>query len=352
MDIYQNFSEIDLTPLTDYIYAPGSCDGSATRCNKNKNFLFDTDERTSRPIMVRVEPVNICNNNCIICTKQVSSRKPVVMELSVFEKILHDYSAIGGGRISLTPTGGDVFLDPLLLPRLELLKKYPKIQGISFTTNAVYSDTCSDPDLSDVLSHFDRIHISVYGLDAEEYSLMTRRNTYSRMVEGIKRIIRLKKESTDLAIGFRLLKRRSNAELDSWLLSNFSSLFTYGFTHEYYNWGDGVICASPLPFDATWIPPVCNNTRCLYPLIACQIFSDGNVSFCPCEDYDGVDELNLGNIKKMTLREIINSEKNRALWDSSQKIPEFCKHCNAHTPFPSIDETNRIAQNPSLIFGA
>jgi len=48
------------------------------------------------------------------------------MPMDLFSKILSDYENIGGGAISLTPSPGEVFLDPLLKERLQIAEKFPK----------------------------------------------------------------------------------------------------------------------------------------------------------------------------------------------------------------------------------
>jgi MoaA/NifB/PqqE/SkfB family radical SAM enzyme len=353
MNIYKNFSEINLKPWKKHIYF-GLFENSVLTAylpnfiNKTLNNLF----LISRPIMIRIETVNICNNNCLICTKQISKRKKEIMSVDLFEKILSDYSKIGGGDISLTPTGGEIFLDKYLLDRLDLIKNYPKIRNLSVTTNGVFSDRYSDDDLSKILSRFNRIQISIYGIDEEEYKTMTRRNTYDRMIKNIQRILHLNEDSTKIILGFRFLKNRETNQIDDWIEKNFSQKIEFLYTNYYHNWGNKKITEIKLPFDAKWFPPCNNSSKCIYPLIGCQIFSNGDVSFCPCPDYNGDIELHIGNIKKTNLLQIINSKKVQYLWDSSRKIPNYCQFCNAFKPFNNVNELIPIFNNPSIIFGA
>jgi MoaA/NifB/PqqE/SkfB family radical SAM enzyme len=355
MDVYKKFSEIDLKPWRNSLYVNNQKVNNPLSqfCPSTlKKFMGFYSVKCSRPVMIRIETVNICNNNCLICANQISKRKQMIMPLDLFEKILTEYSIMGGGKISLTPTGGDLFMDTLLVQRLNLINNFPKITGLSFTTNAVESDRYSDEELSNILSNFERIHISIYGIDDEEYQTMTRRNTYLRMINNINKLLKLKTEQTEIVFGFRFLKKRTNEEIDTWIQTNFSESISYGYTASYNNWGNGKITSLNLPFDASWIPEVENKSRCFHPLIAFQIFSNGDVSFCPCPDYDIDDELKLGNVSKNNLIQIFNSKKVQKFWDSSNPIPNYCKRCTAHKSFNNFGEIQFLMDHPSWVFGA
>lgn len=87
--------------------------------------------------MVICETVNSCNLDCIICAYSLQQRPRTLMPMDLFEKVLDDYSAMGGGAISLTPTVGDVLLDRRLAKRMDAIRRHPEIRAVSFTTNAV-----------------------------------------------------------------------------------------------------------------------------------------------------------------------------------------------------------------------
>ena len=78
--------------------------------------------------MLACETVNICTNSCIICPYEKMTREKATMSIEMFEKVLHDYSEIGGGCLTLTPKSGEVFLDNQLEERLLLLDKYNSIK--------------------------------------------------------------------------------------------------------------------------------------------------------------------------------------------------------------------------------
>jgi len=317
---------------------------------KYKKYIFR--ENYSRPIMLICETVNICNHNCIICAYSRMARKKEIMPLLLFEKVLRDYSDMGGGVLSLTPVVGDIFCDQLLLDRIRLVKKYPEITQISFATNAVLSDTLKDRELSFILENVDNVHISIYGMDEEEYSLMTGRDSYNRFLRSMRKML----EITDhhkMRLGFRFLKKHTDTDIKKWIQNHFGCELRYGFTNSYSNWGNTIRTEQPLPFDGKWKEVKENLPPCLIPLLACQVFSNGNLSFCPCCDYDAIDEFFLGNMKERALLTIYNGKKNRELWSFGKhfQIPLFCKKCTFHIPLNKLAEYEFIFEKPLDFIG-
>jgi sulfatase maturation enzyme AslB (radical SAM superfamily) len=307
--------------------------------------------RYSRPIMLICETVNICCNNCIICPISKMTRKKEIMSLRLFEKVLTDYSDIGGGNLSFTPKVGDIFLDKFLVERLEMTKEFPKIKGISVTTNAIFSDKFSDKEMKEILQSFERVHISIYGIDEEEYHLMTRRDTYSRMIENIQRIVNFSENPNSITFGFRLLKSHTSSDINTWIENHFHKKIPYGIVDSYMNWGGSIETNRPLPFNGKWKNKKTNKSRCLIPLIACQIFSNGDVSYCGCNDFDINEEFMLGNISKSTLAQIFNSSRNAELWDSTINLPNSCKKCVSHRSFSEFKKYKYMFNNPIDFIG-
>jgi radical SAM protein with 4Fe4S-binding SPASM domain len=314
---------------------------------KSKHFI----SLKRRPLMLICETVNICNNDCLICAHSLMKRKKEIMSLELFKKVLQDYSDIGGGKLSLTPMIGDIFLDKLFIDRIKLIPQYPKITGLSVTTNAVASDLFSDAELTYVLENFERLHISIYGLDDEEYQVMTRRNHYLRMLKNVKRIIDISKNKTSIVFGFRFLKDHSEGEIKTWIQQNFGSEIPFNYTKTFSNWGNKIDTSIRLPFNGEWTQYKENTMKCLVPVFACQIFSNGDVSFCACPDFDIDDDLKLGNIKDNSLIDIYNSKKCQQLWDSDKKIPDFCKYCSFFKPFTELSQYERAIENPIDFIG-
>jgi MoaA/NifB/PqqE/SkfB family radical SAM enzyme len=318
-----------------------------------------------RPIYIRIETVNACNNDCIVCAYGKQSRTKSSMSMGIFKKAIDDYKTMGGGYLSLTPLVGDVFMDKRLLSRLEYINSATHISGLGMTTNAVMANSFSDDELEFIVKAFNRISISVYGINDDEYQRMTKKDTYTQMLDGIRRICLA--SDYPVSLEFRLLKKRNNKDIQSWIknevfankistnkqlenIVKINSVIT-----DYANWSIFNKENNPLPFDATWLPHTHLEKRpqCFIPALTLMVFSNGNVSFCPCDNFDDTEELRLGNIADRPLHEIYNSHKSRMLWNwKKYEVPAFCKKCSFHIPMSIVNERPDIIKDPHQIVGA
>lgn len=306
--------------------------------NKYLNiFLSKFPRQTmSRPLMIHIETVNVCNHSCIFCAQNLNKDEKKVMSLELFSKILSDYEDIGGGLISLTPSPGEVFLDPLLKERLQLVEKFPKVAGLSITTNGIGSEKISDDDLRYMLSRFKWVHISIYGLDASEYQLITGRKTFDRCISAIQRIVEFSKPGT-ICFGFRLLYDRTPNEISEWIQNSVGQTIPFGYTLEYSTWGSLIgTKLNQLPGDARWVKMPRITTPCFRPVISMKVCVNGDVSLCCCGDSSARD-LILGSVKDNSIEELYNSKKCMKFWNSGECVPETCKSCTTYQPFKNFN---------------
>jgi MoaA/NifB/PqqE/SkfB family radical SAM enzyme len=268
------------------------------------------------------------------------------MSLALFEKVLRDYSEMGGGYLSLTPATGDVLLDRHLLERLDLIRGYPTVTHVGVTTNAVMLDRFTDADVRRIVDGFHKMELSVYGLDDEEYLAMTRRKTYSRAVDGMRRILAIRRENVFLS--FRLLKPHAPEDIDRWIRQTFGdrapdvlSVYVNG---PYANWAV-LDTAHALPFGATWASQPRVRSQCLRPLLSLRVCVNGDVAFCPCTA--GLPDLLLGNIADQPLLELYNTPRLRALWNwEAHGVPDSCARCTFHIPLETVRFNRSMLANP------
>jgi len=309
-----------------------------------------------RPLALSIETVNICNNDCVICPYSIQTRRKQGMDMEVFAKVVFDYAALGGGPVTLTPMVGEVLLDKQLLERLKLLRSTPSIGRLSAITNATMAYLYSDAELAELASYFDRLTVSVYGLDAEEFALMTRKDQYERFTESLVRLLKIFGPDK-IGLGARHLRARSGAEIDAWLadLAGRAGVdpgrLSLPGVSRYANW-TVFDTSKPLPLDAEWMAPRRNTEQCALPLISLQVLSNGKVSFCGCADFDGKTALMLGDIREASLAELLGGEKVRALWDwAGQGVPEPCKGCSFHMPISRLNDLHSAFSDPLGTFG-
>ncbi len=313
-------------------------------CDKYSNFLFNNGK--SRPLMLSCETINVCNNKCIICTNNVENYNKHIMSMNLFEKILGDYSDLGGGELSLTPRTGEILLDSFLIDRIKLINKYKLITGVSFTTNATLAMKYNDDVLDFIVNSLEVMHISVYGLNEKEHSLLTSRNTYLDMIEAIKKIIKLSNEKKRLFLGFRSLEYYDDFDISSWMKNNLGVELPYGKTHNYVKWPAHYKKNVRLPMGGKWLTERNNTSVCFMPLTTPIIHSDGSLYWCPCGAGFGDQQHYLGNLKHDSLTRLYNSNKIKKLWDEREDIPNVCKRCAYHCSIDEIGKCLFIFDNP------
>jgi MoaA/NifB/PqqE/SkfB family radical SAM enzyme len=306
----------------------------------------------SRPLSLSIETVNICNNNCVICAYSSQTRKRQVMPLEMFAKALNDYRDIGGGNLCLTPTVGDVFLDSHLPERIGIIKRSAFVRKLSVTTNGVMSLLMDDSTLDYVINSFDRVKISIYGLDAEEYRLMTQKDEYERAVESISRI--LKYARRNVVFGIRQMRKRPEKDIQKWvkgIIKRAGYRYRIEVTesvNEYANWS-ALSLESRLPFDAVWRTRASPDRieQCLIPLVRPIITSAGDLSYCHCANYDASRELVLGNINDSSLRDLFNSQRCKELYSWERYgVPDFCRACSFYVPICNIWQWPSLFSDP------
>jgi radical SAM protein with 4Fe4S-binding SPASM domain len=315
---------------------------------------LSTQGNKHRPILLICETVNICNNDCVICPYGAHDRKKSVMPMPLFAKVVRDYAEMGGGTLSLTPTVGEVFLDKHLPERIRLVAAEGSITNVTITTNATHADRFTGDELSSILRHVRRVHISVYGLDREEHVRITRRDDHDRVLDSIRALIAACDDPAKIAFGFRMFRSHEDAVLRAWMREQFGREYAVSSNVlTYANWGGTFDTSKPLPDDATWLPARRNTEQCLIPLLSYQVFVDGGVSFCPCCDYNATDEFALGNVAEKSLLEICNSPRVRELWNVAvgNRLPEYCRNCTFHVPLASLPQHEYMFDDPVRFFG-
>jgi hypothetical protein len=233
----------------------------------------------------------------------------------------------------------------------------PAITKVSTITNATMVRRYEDEELAELLSYFDRLSISVYGLDGEEHAAMTRKTDYEQTNHSIARILRLATPATRVTVGARQLKNRPQQEIDRWLgeiaaLAGISpGEIRFSSTITYANWSF-FDTSNKLPFDAVWTPVAENTAQCGLPLASIQVLSDGTVSFCGCANFDGDRGLVLGNANEHALGDLLATEQVRKLWDwAHHGVPDFCRTCSFHIPLDEVAKLPKVMEDPFAVLG-
>jgi len=270
------------------------------------------------------------------------------MEPELFREVCQQYVFMGGGPMSLTPVVGDVLLDKELPSRLQVLRHCRHAIQPSVTTNLYGLDRHSDEVVNGMLECFTRIHISVYGLTAEENTEITRRSHFKKFAEQAHRLGHLWKGSSqrcNVVVSFRNLHNHPEPELRAYVRECFGhEAWFVGSETRYANWGGRM--SGDLPGDAQWVPLTQNRKPCMLLTVALQVYWDGRVSACACCDYDAGVDLALGSIREQTLTEIYNSAANRHIWADQEagNMQNICRNCTFYVPLTRLQQQPPVGQ--------
>lgn len=304
-----------------------------------KRIFFKRNKRLEdllmkRPFSLNIETTNICNARCCFCPYPKSRRKKEEMDIGLYEKIVREFSEMGGGSLDFSPIVGDFFLDSRCLERIEIARKYPNIGSICAVTNGIALNRIKD-DWEYFLKHTDVLHFSVGGLSGlsrEAYREMYGVDKYEKVRSNIIDFARLRNRvRPDYPIGLLLRVSSKSEVFKSPDFKEFKNLGVDIFVDNVYgNWG-GMITKEDLPEGTIFKrnPSTAEKSNpCFVFYIGMGITSSGLGVACSCMNAE-VAELTVGDCKKEHLKDIWNNEKYRRLKSSfgSERMPEICEKC-------------------------
>jgi sulfatase maturation enzyme AslB (radical SAM superfamily) len=288
----------------------------------------------SKPLILAVETVNICNAQCSFCAYPVMRREKEVMPMDVFEGVVQEYSSMGGGAVSLTPVMGDLLADPDLIARYKVLEKFKNIDQISFTTNGIAFKRFSDDELKYILERSFLIQLSIGGLDKQAYKDLYRVDRFEDVMSSVERVLRVKEKTKGWA-NIVLAFRSNNPDFEddhAVQLDRFKKRGAMISHISVYNNYGGMVESRELKFKKAW--GASRKLVCALPLIGPHVLSNGKVTNCGCVDANG-DGLIIGDICKEGLVESWRGKRRENLLNSflQEKCPKLCQGCNAYRPF-------------------
>lgn len=306
------------------------------------------------PLILQIETTNVCNARCAFCAYTNLQRQKGVMDLDLFEKIVRDYVAMGGGAVSLTPIMGDPLVDPHLFRRLRLLQDNPAVNRISLTTNAIALDRYSDADVRFLLEALDCLQLSIGGLDAQSYQRMYGVDQFPRVKQAMDRLLALNEavsRPANIAFAFRTtdwkFELRFRRQLDGYRKRgvSISHLWTYA------NYG-GMVEADKNVGLVVNAGPVEKQRACAFASVHMAVCWDGSITACGCADAEGRG-LTIGRADRDSLAEVWAGAKRAGIMGSFAKgnLPEVCRRCSAYQPdtllgSPAFQDVRRACPLP------
>jgi radical SAM protein with 4Fe4S-binding SPASM domain len=279
-------------------------------------------------------PTTVCNANCVFCANRFLQDERQRMPFSIFKKAVDEYKKLGGKRISITPTIGDIFTDPNIFQKINYLEK--KKMDYGFYTNAILLHQYLDEVLN---SKIKKLYVDIadiipkYDSEVFQISEVTSRK---RLETLLNLLVRIKKEESKMIIQFSFRGQRSPRKIFRDLKkSSFFEFYKNGslelsFLQEYDNWGGLITAKDLLGTQGLKCPPKIRKYPC-EALFNLSILPNGNIRVCGCRCLKTLnDKLIIGNIKTDKLKDLLKSKKWEAILNSSKinDLPEVCKNCS------------------------
>ena len=285
------------------------------------------------PLILQIETTNVCNSACVFCAYPKMERKKGVMDLALFERVVEEYAAMGGGPVTLTPLVGDALLDPHLLERLRILEAAPRISQVSLTTNAIALERYSDDEVRLMLRVLGCIQLSIGGLDAATYKAMYGVDRFAQVRRGLERLLALRREMAEpphLNLAFRTNDWRFELRYRQQLANYRRQGAFISHIWNYANYAGLVENDAELKL-AVIDGAMEKSLPCVYAAVHMAIGWDGRITACGCADFEGR-ELRIGQVGEEPLAAVWSGTKRKLILDSfaAGKLPRICRQCSAY----------------------
>ncbi len=135
---------------------------------------------------LRISVTDRCNFRCRYCMPEkgmVWMNRDELLTYEEIERMAKIFVQLGINKIRLT--GGEPLLRKDLHLLIKMLSAIPELEDLALTTNGYF---LADQAESIFNAGLHRINVSLDSLDQDKFSLMTRRNYYNRVWEGLEKV--------------------------------------------------------------------------------------------------------------------------------------------------------------------
>ena len=287
--------------------------------NFKKNPIYKV---SNFPSQIWLESTNHCNAECIMCPRELQTRKKGLMKMDLYKKIIEEISQYKNevDRLHLA-NFGEPLLDKKLPERIRIAKEHG-IKHVYFVSNA----SLLTPSLTESLinSGLDEFKISFYGIDFKSYNETMVGLDYEETLSNVKNFFKIRKKlnARNPKVLIQLIpKLLKKDQIQAWY-NQFENLIDQSI-------GDKIVETPILNFgdgrNYNNINQIVTEI-CSYPWRTMVILQDGQVSVC-CLDYNG--SVIMGDVNSSSISEIWNGKKYLTLRDSFKRL-DYSKYpiCN------------------------
>lgn len=282
------------------------------------------------PFQVEIETTSLCNARCTHCEYGKLKRPHTHMELGLFKKIIDECHCFKKYCKNITLQWmGEPFLDPTFFEKV----KYTKEKN-SFFVSAYSNGSLLTPVNCQKLieSRIDKMTFSIDGATKESYESIRVGLSYEKVVEGIKRLARLKKKlnAKTPKITVRMTLTSFNVSEIDLFKKTWEGIADNCSVKNMHIWGGDIVDKDLIRYSHQHLEKRHSQfTPCFYLWKTIVIAQDGRVALC-CVDSCIQEEI--GDLSKETICKVWHGEKlNRIrkmhLSGKMGEIP-ICQKCN------------------------
>ncbi len=268
---------------------------------------------------IRFEVTNKCNAACIMCPREKMKRPQGVLCMDLYKRVL-DEAVEAGARFVSLENFGESFLDPLIFERARYARQ-KGCQVFTITNGSLFTEEM----VRDIVSCFDKIRISMYGVTSETYEKIHRGLSFDKVRGNVDKLLKEKEKansSIKIELYFLLLKENEHEMKE--FVAQYEHRADALSVWKPHNWGDGRGFRTPMDV---------KKVSCGRPATGpVQVQWDGYLVPC-CFDYDS--RIVIGDLNNNTLHEALHGleyEKLRRAHAQGDFSPfPFCNACDQLT---------------------
>lgn len=287
-----------------------------------------------KPLDIQLHIIGTCQLDCTACARHIFND---YMGLETFKQVVDKCVDFGFKRFELTPTVGDLLLDPELEDKLAYLDAQP-IESIFFFTNLLNLNE----DILRILNQTEKldVRVSLYGDSREVYKQSTNVDCFYTFIEKM----------TLLSQGMRDdLVSEFNIRYDGWRPANLKKI-----SNPLYRILTQMILTEKIDrediiddsYDDNWNEIVSQGYElsemkhrdrqgvCRFAVISNSVLPNGDITLCGCVDTER--KMIIGNLFHQSLEEIYGhvSLYHNIIYDQTQQLYRgMCIDCTMYDTF-------------------
>ncbi len=252
-------------------------------------WIFPVD---GAPMSLGIEVTNACNLKCIMCHRQVMTRKVGFMDFELFKECARQGIEMGVKMI-IPFNYGEALLHPRLTDMVEYIKSRSRETIVKINTNGML--LTKDYALNLIRAGIDEITFSLEGCTKESHEKIAVGSDYETILANLMNVIDQKKEHEKPKIRVCMVRMEETDPEMKKFIKRWRPIVDSITIHD-MNTGYGTLKDRRVRKN-----PLKRKVPCRELWSKLQVLWDGRITVC-CIDYDG--RLKIGNVEKDSLRDL------------------------------------------------